>query len=231
MINLNKQLAWTTVQIAQILVLFWCAIVGSDARASTLKVTVVDHDKQPIADVAVFVKTVGVASSNLISDETKATVDQIDKRFVPSLLVIQTGTLVEFPNSDTVAHHVYSFSHPNEFKLPLYKGHAHPPVTFLESGIVSLGCNVHDNMLGYIFVVDTPYFAKTDSNGVATIDVDDTTLSSVSVWSPRFRDSPASFEMPLNDDSSGDQQVEFQIDKPLRPPLDQLSNVLSWSDY
>ena len=67
-----------------------------------------------------------------------AVMDQRDMQFVPHLLVVQTGTSVEFPNSDTVAHHVYSFSNPNKFMLPMYKGDQHPPVTFEHSGVVSL---------------------------------------------------------------------------------------------
>ncbi len=76
--------------------------------------------------------------------------DQQGHQFVPHLLVVQAGTEVTFPNSDNVSHHVYSFSPTKPFELPLYKGDVYPPVTFEKAGIVVVGCNIHDSMLGYI---------------------------------------------------------------------------------
>ena len=143
---------------------------------------------------------------------------------------MQTGTAVEFPNSDTVAHHVYSFSHPNHFKLPMYKGHAHPPVTFAESGIVTLGCNIHDHMLGYIVVVDTPYFAKTDGAGVAMLDGISGAAGSVAIWSPRIRDDVESLSLAF-EPASGAQPLAFNLQKSLRPSQESQSEVLSWSEY
>ena len=72
---------------------------------------------------------------------------------------------MEFPNNDTVSHQVYSFSAAKRFQLPLYKGEVHPPVTFDRPGLVVLGCNIHDVMVGYIYVTDAPYFGKTDREG------------------------------------------------------------------
>ena len=62
---------------------------------------------------------------------------------------------------------VYSFSYPNKFMLPMYNAKQHPPVTFEHSGVVSLRCNIHDHMLGYILVVDSMTVTKTDENGKA----------------------------------------------------------------
>jgi hypothetical protein len=66
-----------------------------------------------------------------------------------------------------VSHQVYSFSPARRFQLPLYKGEAHSPVAFDTAGLVVLGCNIHDDMVGYIFVADSPYFARTDADGNA----------------------------------------------------------------
>ena len=149
--------------------------------------------------------------------------DQVDQRFVPHVLVVQTGTEVDFPNSDVVAHHVYSFSHPNHFKLPIYKGRAHPPVQFEESGVVVLGCNIHDHMLAYIVVVDTPSFAKTNDDGVA-LD------ARVSIWSPRIRDDEEKLSVSLENGGES-AAVAFRLDKALRPRHEDQSEVLSWSEY
>ena len=195
--------------------------------AETLEVTVTDPDGNAVPDVVVYLK--GAAASSAPPGKT-AVMDQVDKRFVPHVLVVQTGTSVEFPNSDTIAHHVYSFSHPNHFKLPIYKGDIHPPVAFDDEGIVVLGCNIHDQMLGYIAVVDTPVFAKTDDAGIATLTIGEVPDGIVSVWSPRIRDDAESLSVSL-EERPGKQQIAFRLTKNLRPPHDQNSEALAWSDY
>ena len=204
----------------------FCGLVN----AAPLTVTVVDHDKQPVSNVAVYLQPTD-ASIAVAPPGTTAVMDQVNTKFVPNLLVVQSGTSVEFPNTDTVAHHVYSFSHPNQFKLPLYKGNAHPPVTFDGGGIVILGCNVHDFMLGYIIVVDTPFFSKTNEQGVASFDIEAGSVDRVSIWSPRFRDKPESLSKSLDVVAGAETTVTFQLVKNLRPPHDQKSDALEWSSY
>jgi len=205
----------------------WLLAAAQQVSAETLEVTVMDPDGYPVPDVVVYLK--GAAASIAPANKT-AVMDQVDKRFVPHVLVVQTGTSVEFPNSDTIAHHVYSFSHPNHFKLPIYKGDIHPPVAFDDEGIVVLGCNIHDQMLGYIAVVDTPVFAKTDDAGLATLTTGDVTDGIVSVWSPRIRDDRESLSVSV-EKQPGKQQIAFRLSKKLRPQHDQHSEVLTWSDY
>jgi plastocyanin len=197
--------------------------------ASSVEVTVLDRNAEPVADAAVFWRPPDALRKSAPAG-TKAVMDQVDTRFVPHVLIVQTGTSVDFPNSDVVAHHVYSFSHPNQFKLPIYKGDAHPPVTFSESGVVILGCNIHDNMLGYILVVDSSAFGKTDANGKVRI----TTTSNdgeIVIWSPRFRDSADTLAKALPPPAADDVKIAFTLVKPLRPPFDDKSDALSWSDY
>ena len=88
--------------------------------------------------------------------------DQAKNAFVPICWSCRPGTSVLFPNNDAVSHQVYSFSEAKTFELGLYKGNVYPPLQFDKPGVVVLGCNIHDGMLGYIVVVDTPYFALTD---------------------------------------------------------------------
>ena len=98
-------------------------------------------------------------------------VDQVDKRFIAHVTPIQTGTAINFPNHDQIRHHIYSFSSAKSFEIPLYKGMPMKPIVFDQAGIVSLGCNIHDWMSAYIYVVDTPYFATTDENGQASLEL------------------------------------------------------------
>ena len=202
-------------------------ISTAQAFADGVRVTVLDREGEPVPNVAVYIDGAGSEHAPV---GTSATMDQVDLRFVPHLLVVQSGTSVEFPNSDTVAHHVYSFSHPNHFKLPIYKGHAHPPVTFNQSGIVVLGCNIHDQMLAYIFVVDTPTFAMTNDDGIAMLDAQPGKDMEVSIWSPRIRDKLESLSVAVEATDIGP-AVTFKLKKSLRAPFDAIPEALSWSEY
>jgi plastocyanin len=199
------------------------------AVASSVEVSVVDRDARPVAGIAVYWRLPD-GHGQVAGSGATAVMDQVDARFVPHVLIVQTGTSVQFPNSDTVAHHVYSFSHPNQFKLPIYKGDAHPPVTFSESGVVILGCNIHDNMLGYILVVDTPEFGITDENGKARLAIGDSAGELV-IWSPRIRDGEEALVKTLVPTGNTVQQVDFQLDKALRPAFDEKTKALAWTDY
>ena len=200
------------------------------AYGSDVDVIVVDRDGQPVADVAVYAVKLG-GQHQTQSQTARAVMDQVDKQFVPHLLVVQTGTSVEFPNSDTVAHHVYSFSHPNKFMLPMYKGEQHPPVTFEHSGIVTLGCNIHDHMLGYILIVDSTTYTKTDWNGKASLSIDRPEDYEIKIWSPRIRDGVELLSKTVVMPGNSGSDVKFQLAKKLNPPHGRQSSSMSWSEY
>lgn len=205
-------------------------MLNSIASAASLEVSVLDRSGLPVPDVAVYLqKNDGVTL--LAAPGTTAVMDQVDIKFKPNLLVVQSGTSVIFPNSDTVAHHVYSFSHPNHFKLPLYKSDTQPLVNFESAGIVILGCNVHDYMLGYILVVDTPLFALTNGNGISQFDVEIGAVDTVSIWSPRIKDEARLLSKPVTLGEETNTRVVFQLSKSLRLAHDQESDALLWSDY
>jgi plastocyanin len=209
--------------------MLWLLAGCGTSLAETFTVSVHDRNGKPVPDVAVYVERVTEQGLHA-SAESRAVMDQVDQRFVPHLLVVQTGTLVEFPNSDTIAHHVYSFSHPNHFKLPIYKGNTHAPVRFEDSGIVVLGCNIHDNMLGYIAVVDTPVFGKTGADGAATLEGRLSKGDRVTIWSPRIRDNDSQLSMiAVGGDAAS--TFAFRLQKSLRPPHHDPSESLSWSEY
>lgn len=95
---------------------------------------------------------------------------QQGKQFLPGVLVVPVGTSVHFPNRDSVRHHVYSFSPAKKFELKLYTGTPANPVVFERAGVVTLGCNIHDRMVGWIVVVDTPYYAQA-AEGAAQVQI------------------------------------------------------------
>ena len=116
---------------------------------------------------------------------------QESKMFVPFVLPVQLGTAVQFPNKDPFRHQVYSFSPAKTFELKLYGASDVSTVTFDKEGVVPLGCNIHDNMLAYIYVVGTPYFSTTSAAGESKLaQVPDGTYA-VKVWHPNQRGAQA----------------------------------------
>ena len=148
-----------------IAVLLLGALCASGAGAAVLEVTV-QADGAPLADAVV-----SLHAGQPTASSAAAIMDQRDSTFVPGVLVVQAGTTVSFPNSDVVRHQVYSFSPAKPFELPLYEGTPLAPVLFDRPGVVVVGCNIHDWMIGYIVVLDTPHFAKTDAQGRVRLDV------------------------------------------------------------
>jgi hypothetical protein len=112
---------------------------------------------------------------------------QRDLNFAPGTLIVARGSTVAFPNLDRVRHSIYSFSSPARFEIDLYGRDQTRTHTFRTTGSVSLGCNIHDNMRGYIRVTDTPFAGKTDRNGYVTIDAMPTGNARITVWHPQMR--------------------------------------------
>ncbi len=137
-------------------------------RAGTLVVDVLQGSGLPLADAVVFLES--PQARRQVRPLMKAEMGQAGKQFVPQVLVVTTGTEVDFPNRDTVRHHVYSFSPVKKFELKLYIGTPTQPVLFDQPGIAVLGCNIHDQMVGWIVIVDTPYFGRTAAQGQVVLD-------------------------------------------------------------
>lgn len=141
--------------------------------------------------------------------------DQVQKAFVPAVLVVRTGTPVIFPNSDTIAHQVYSFSPAKRFELGLYRGHPHPPVVLDHPGLIVLGCNIHDNMVGYIVVTDSPYFGKSDERGLWRMSALPSAEYDVTIWSPRLPRNAALKQHAVLSDAAP-ARTEFRLQQALR---------------
>jgi plastocyanin len=96
-------------------------------------------------------------------------ISQRGKTFIPHVLAVPVGTKVDFRNDDAIYHNVFSLSKPNDFDTGLYKQGAAYTQTFSRPGPVQLLCNIHSSMIGYVYVVDSPYYAQADGAGAFTI--------------------------------------------------------------
>jgi plastocyanin len=154
------------------------------AEAGTLNARVTSHDGKPVPEAVIIATPVGQTAPVQAKAGTKAVMVQEHKQFVPFVLPVQIGTTVEFPNRDTFRHQVYSFSPAKTFELKLYGNDAGPAVVFDKEGAIVLGCNIHDNMLAYIYVVGTPYFSATGNGGEGTIGQLPAGTYALKVWHP-----------------------------------------------
>ncbi len=199
--------------------LLWLAllIVGT-ASVSAMDIHVLDANGAPLMNAVVVIEAPLVEPENEI-----AVMDQVDQQFEPTVLVVKKGQLVDFPNSDHIRHHVYSFSRAKRFEIKLYAGVPEAPLLFDQSGLVVLGCNIHDNMLGYIYVADTPYVGKTNQNGSVTIAVAPSlTVERITVWHP-WLNTPESKGVILNLPAM-DEQKRYVVSLPVSQPEPKRSN-------
>jgi plastocyanin len=204
------------------------------AAAGSLEVRVLGRDGAPVPEVAVYAEAADAdsgAPAGAAPAAGRETMNQRGLAFDPHVLVVQTGTQIVFPNNDDVRHHVYSFSPANRFDLTIDSGSVHAePLVFDEPGLVTLGCNIHDNMLAYIRVVDTPHFAKTGGDGIASLAVPAGRYQ-VHVWTPRLPQKSLPEPVAIEIAASGTSALDFLFGSKLYPPHEHSETSLHWPHY
>ena len=139
------------------------------SASGRLVISITDSKGRLLEEAVVFL----IPQQKEIADKAKTAdrqfeIAQKNKEFQPSVLAVQTGSTIRFPNLDEVKHNVYSFSPAQNIDIPLYSSSEKkiPEQKFEKPGIVVIGCKIHDWMISYIYVVDSPYFAVS-KNGLA----------------------------------------------------------------
>lgn len=160
-----------------------CLGLPLTASGASLTLTLSDQDGAPVDDAVLYITTVN--GQRQAPQPQTVDVGQLNETFVPHVRATTVGSLVNFPNSDHVQHHVYSFSEAKTFEVPLYIGVPAEPTLFDKAGLVTLGCNIHDHMIGYILVLDTPLFAEV-RGGSGHIDNLPAGELAIEIWHPRL---------------------------------------------
>lgn len=190
----------------RVVVALLAALISS--RVLAVEVLVVDQAGNPLEHAYVSIPEGTISSV----PEAAAVMDQIDVAFVPHVLAIHQGQSVVFPNSDNIRHHVYSFSEPKRFEIKLYKGVPNSPVQFDKPGLVALGCNIHDSMLGYIFVSPWPTYGVTDKSGTLQFEGK---VEEVAVWHPWLKGQTTAQRVPVGQLIENNQiRIELEVTKP-----------------
>src|ERR1700680_3064595 len=188
---------------------------AGSSQAATLVINVQTPDGHVLPGAVVTVRPLDGAPRK--PAPVHAIIDQVNRAFEPDILVIPVGSTVEFPNSDSVSHQIYSFSPTKRFQLPLYHGKPYPPVHFDEAGIVTLGCNIHDKMVGYILVTDATFFGRTDARGVWSVPDLPRGTYHVSLWHPLLREPAAALDRAVSITGDEAENLTVQLAQSLRP--------------
>ncbi|NJC41192.1 plastocyanin [Brevundimonas alba] len=159
---------------------------GGSALAGDLTVSVRDARGQAIRDAVVTVTPAAGVPRGPIRFSWPLRMTQEDLQFQPYVLIVPVGGVVSFPNLDRVRHHVYSFSRGNRFEIELYGRDQSRSYTFNTVGVAAMGCNIHDQMLAYIKVVDTPWAAKSGADGTVTLRGIPAGAATLKVWHPQL---------------------------------------------
>ncbi|MDP5052410.1 MAG: methylamine utilization protein [Congregibacter sp.] len=204
-------------------VLICAASFSRPLLAASYELELVAQDGSPVPGAVLYLEPLDDTALNIVAP---GVMDQVDRQFLPHILVVQRGAEVDFPNSDSIKHHVFSFSKAKTFEIQLYKGATATPVVFDQDGEIELGCNVHDWMLGYIYVVNTPFFARSDAKGIALIDAPPGRYQ-LGVWHPQIQED---FESLKREIRSADLRHQVVLVQPLLPRYEPES-ADEFSDY
>jgi hypothetical protein len=169
-----------------LLALLALMFLPGQALAGNLVVSVRDAAGRPVQDAVVTLHPAAGVPRGPIRFPWALRVAQQDIQFQPYVLIVPVGGTVAFPNMDRVRHQVYSFSRGQRFEIELYGRDESRSHTFRTVGVAAIGCNIHDQMVGYIKVVDTPWAAKSGATGNVTLTNVPAGAATMRVWHPRL---------------------------------------------
>lgn len=219
---------------ARLLASLWLLILVVSpprAAAADLRISVLDNAGHAVGGVVLIAQ--GTPASVEKHAAHTETMDQRHMQFVPNVLVIQTGTGVEFPNSDQIQHQVYSFSPTKSFQLSLYAGHKYPPIIFDRPGLVTVGCNIHDSMIGYIYVTDSPFFGRSNSEGQLLLHGLPAGQYVLTAWHPLMQEpdgNAVTQQLAVGPDAQAAATATVHLTRPLRMDMSHMGDK-RWADY
>jgi plastocyanin len=163
---------------------FTLMLNSSTLLADELNINLVDNNNKPLKNMVVYLQPLDEIvlpmSNNVVE------IGQLDRSFTPYISVMQLGNEVSFNNQDNITHHIYSPIGENKFSFKLRAGKSQSKQDFQQVGEVAMGCNIHDWMSGYLLIVDTPLFGKTNDKGFISFDISHAGQYEVIVWHPKL---------------------------------------------
>ncbi|HOB96027.1 MAG TPA: methylamine utilization protein [Aquabacterium sp.] len=191
------------------LALLAALLVAAPALAASVEVQVSDGAGKPLPGAAVFLESKDARAA--AKPGPAVDLVQANRQFQPAVTLVTVGTAVNFPNRDTVRHHVYSFSPTKKFEIKLYVGTPAAPVVFDNPGIAVLGCNIHDTMAAWVLVLETPHHGLSGADGhLALANVPAGTYR-LRAWHPSLPAGVPALDLPLQVAAAGQAPVVVKI--------------------
>lgn len=187
---------------------------GLHPGAAELAARIFDSRGAPVADAVVTVvpRPGSVAPIAHPFQALTRTIDQKNEAFIPYVEIFRPGDSVVFRNSDHTRHHVYSFAPARQFEFVLTSGESSPPLPLDHAGVVAVGCNIHDQMITYLYISDAPWIARSGSDGRIAISGLPTGDFEVRAWHPQLRPGQPNPPQPLHIDAATDtQELAFPL--------------------
>lgn len=156
--------------------LFLVALSFVSAKSFAIDITgtvnVVDTSGKAVEDkehIVVYLIGEDIDSKKYTPKDINLSMSSKQKKFEPSFVAGVVGSTVTFPNEDRILHNVFSLSKAKTFDLGLYPKGEKKTVTFDKAGVIKVYCNIHPKMVGYVVVLNNPFYGVTDKNGKFTI--------------------------------------------------------------
>ncbi len=188
-----------------------CLGFVSATAPQQISIQIVDQRGVPVRDAVVEIAR-PAGNRQSVTFPWRNAMGQRNLTFVPGTLIVPAGASVAFPNLDNVRHSIYSFSKNARFQIDLYGRDQTRTQTFTVPGTVALGCNIHDQMKAYVRVVNTPFAARSDTNGFGRIGGLGAGTYQVTVWHPRLKGKDGELRQTLKvaADRPGKLQIELR---------------------
>jgi plastocyanin len=204
--GLQVRLRWHSGAVALLL-------LASDLGAAELTVRITSARGAPVADAVVTVtpQTGTAAPITRPAAETRI-IDQKNETFIPYVEIFHPGDSIVFHNSDHTRHHVYSFAPARQFEFVLTSGASSAPLQLEHAGVVAVGCNIHDQMITYLYISDAPWIVRSGADGRVVFDTLPQGDFNVRVWHPQLRPGQPDPVQALHVDASSDaKELTFSL--------------------
>ena len=199
------------------------------ANNTCVKVIVHDTRGKAVSGMVVYLEP--LAGQKIMTSTEVASVSQHKNTFSPYITVAQTQKQVNFVNQDSITHQIYSTDKKNKFAFKIRAGKEYQLKKIDQEAEIAMGCNIHDWMSGYLLIVDTPYFGKTDSSGKINFSLTEPGLYRVTIWHPQLPTN--NNRMIKNHDITNNNKIIFSLPKNIKNvPTQENNNDIDFSfDY
>lgn len=167
------------------------SLLSCSVFALDVNIIVLDHKQNPLPDVVVYLEPLEPLDSMMPLPKVANVIEISQKNnvFSPYISVMQVGQSVSFDNQDDITHQIYSPIGKNKFSFKIKAGEQQMKSDFNQKSEITMGCNIHDWMSGHLLVLDTPYFTKSDQQGLAKITPKYAGKYQLTIWHPQMRES------------------------------------------